>query len=81
MVSGASRGFGASVSSKCVDHLAPNSVIVLLARNAQQLASTKQTILDKRPDLKVFTWSVDMLQADADDLKKLFTDLFTQVGS
>lgn len=60
VVTGASRGIGQAMAIENSSKMLPGSVVVLLARNGQDLESTKGQILLRNPQLQVDTYSVDL---------------------
>lgn len=68
VVTGASRGIGQALAIENSSKMLPGSVVVLLARNGQDLESTKEQILLRNPQLLVDTYSVDLSKPSIDDI-------------
>uniref|UniRef100_A0A182W7E3 Sepiapterin reductase n=1 Tax=Anopheles minimus TaxID=112268 RepID=A0A182W7E3_9DIPT len=71
LVTGASRGIGAKMAIETARKLKPGSVIVLLARSASGLESTRSEILAVNPHVTVVTSSVDLATASKELLNEI----------
>lgn len=71
VVTGASKGIGQAMAIECAKKFQPDSVVVLLARSTNGLAKTKEQILLSNPNIKVFTYSIDLTDASAEEYTKL----------
>ncbi|XP_050078292.1 sepiapterin reductase-like [Anopheles maculipalpis] len=71
LVTGASRGIGAKMAIETARKLKPGSVIVLLARSASGLESTRSEILGVNPHVTVVTSSVDLATASKELLNEI----------
>lgn len=74
VITGASRGIGKTMAIECAKKFKNESVIVLLARNANGLSDTKAQILKANPTLLVYTISIDLGNASVDDLRTCLTE-------
>ncbi|XP_062545947.1 sepiapterin reductase-like isoform X1 [Armigeres subalbatus] len=63
LVTGASKGIGQRMAIETARKIKPGSIVVLLARSASGLESTKADILDVNPRITVVTSSVDLANA------------------
>jgi len=73
VLTGASRGIGATISIESARKLASGSTLLLTARNAEGLESTKKQILSINSDLTVLTHSIDLTNPSEDQLRQLIT--------
>uniref|UniRef100_A0A4Y0AV78 Sepiapterin reductase n=2 Tax=Anopheles funestus TaxID=62324 RepID=A0A4Y0AV78_ANOFN len=71
LVTGASRGIGAKMAIETARKFKPGSVIVLLARSASGLESTRSEILAVNPHVTVVTSSVDLATASKELLNEI----------
>uniref|UniRef100_A0A182NTM9 Sepiapterin reductase n=1 Tax=Anopheles dirus TaxID=7168 RepID=A0A182NTM9_9DIPT len=71
LVTGASRGIGAKMAIETARKLKPGSVVVLLARSASGLESTRSEILTVNPHVTVVTSSVDLATASKELLNEI----------
>ncbi|XP_055639047.1 sepiapterin reductase [Toxorhynchites rutilus septentrionalis] len=71
LITGASRGIGQRMAIETSRKFEPGSVVVLLARSATGLESTRAEILDVNPHITVVTSSVDLNNAS----KQLLEDI------
>ncbi|XP_055543875.1 sepiapterin reductase [Wyeomyia smithii] len=83
LITGASRGIGQRMAIETSRKFKPGSIVVLLARSASGLESTRAEILECNPHINVVTSSVDLSNAS----KQLLEDIIdkslskTPVGS
>ncbi|XP_058446267.1 sepiapterin reductase [Malaya genurostris] len=63
LITGASRGIGQRMAIETTRKFKPGSIVVLLARSASGLESTRKEILDSNPHISVVTSSVDLNNA------------------
>ncbi len=68
VITGASRGIGQAMAIENSSKMLPGSVIVLLARNGQDLESTKGQILLRNPQLQVDTYSIDLSEPSVNEM-------------
>lgn len=73
IVTGASRGIGATIAIECARKLSNNSRVLLTARDADKLEGTKQKINAINPKLHVITHVIDLTAPSNDALKNLLT--------
>lgn len=78
VVTGASRGIGKTMAIEVSKELKAGSVIILMARNKDDLNKTKASIEANRQDLKVMVYVVNLSKTDADELHKLLTHALLQ---
>uniref|UniRef100_A0A240PK77 Sepiapterin reductase n=1 Tax=Anopheles epiroticus TaxID=199890 RepID=A0A240PK77_9DIPT len=71
LVTGASRGIGAKMAIETARKFKPGSVVVLLARSASGLESTRAEILAVNPHVTVVTSSVDLATASKELLNEI----------
>ncbi|XP_021700839.1 sepiapterin reductase [Aedes aegypti] len=71
LITGASRGIGQRMAIETARKVKPGSIVVLLARSASGLESTKAEILEVNPRITVITSSVDLANAS----KQLLEDI------
>uniref|UniRef100_A0A2M3ZAG5 Sepiapterin reductase n=1 Tax=Anopheles braziliensis TaxID=58242 RepID=A0A2M3ZAG5_9DIPT len=71
LVTGASRGIGATMAIETARKFKPGSVVVLLARSASGLESTRSTIQSVNPHITVITSSVDLASASKELLNEI----------
>uniref|UniRef100_A0A182JU63 Sepiapterin reductase n=1 Tax=Anopheles christyi TaxID=43041 RepID=A0A182JU63_9DIPT len=71
LVTGASRGIGAKMAIETARKFKPGSVVVLLARSASGLESTRSEILAVNPHVTVVTSSVDLATASKELLNEI----------
>uniref|UniRef100_A0A182SBQ6 Sepiapterin reductase n=1 Tax=Anopheles maculatus TaxID=74869 RepID=A0A182SBQ6_9DIPT len=71
LVTGASRGIGAKMAIETARKFKPGSVIVLLARSASGLESTRSEILSVNPHVTVVTSSVDLATVSKELLNEI----------
>lgn len=72
VVTGASRGIGQAMAIENSSKMLPGSVVMLLARNGQDLESTKEQILRRNAQLQVDTYAVDLSHPNIDEMKQNF---------
>lgn len=78
LVSGASKGIGATMAIEISKKLKSGSVIVLLARSIDGLEATKSEILKSNSDLKVFAKSLDLMKPSPAEVKVLIQESYDQ---
>ncbi|XP_052867205.1 sepiapterin reductase-like [Anopheles cruzii] len=71
LVTGASRGIGAKLAIETARKFKAGSVVVLLARSASGLESTRSAILEGNPHVTVVTSSVDLATASKQLLNEI----------
>lgn len=81
LVTGASKGIGAKIAIETSRNFKSGSVVVLLARSAEGLESTKSQILSANSGLKVFTRSIDLTKPSADDLKSIISESYDSTAT
>lgn len=74
VLTGGSRGIGATIAIEFAKKLAGDSTIVLLARTIEGLNDTKNQIEKINSALKVVTHSIDLTHPSKDELKKVLED-------
>jgi sepiapterin reductase len=74
LITGASRGIGHKMALECSRKFKANSTIVLLARSAAGLETTKTEILAINPKLNVITRSIDLTKPSPEDLNKIIQE-------
>lgn len=78
MVTGASRGIGATMAIETSRSFQEGSVVVLLARSSAGLEETKREILKVNSVLKVLTMPIDLTKPPVEDLKRLISESYDQ---
>lgn len=76
LVTGASKGIGAKMAIETARNLRSGSVVVLLARSASGLESTKQQILQINPGVNVVAKSLDLSKPSPVDINNLISESF-----
>lgn len=80
VLTGGSRGIGATIATACGKKLPKGSRILLTARNNEGLESTRKKINAVNPDIDVITHSIDLTTPTNDKLKKLLIDSLPSGG-
>uniref|UniRef100_A0A1B0GK72 Sepiapterin reductase n=1 Tax=Lutzomyia longipalpis TaxID=7200 RepID=A0A1B0GK72_LUTLO len=73
LVTGASRGIGQTMAVECAKVMKPGSLILLLARSAAGLESTKGEILRANDRVTIVTASVDLSEPSKEALEGIVT--------
>jgi len=81
VITGASKGFGASIAVRFAARFPKDSVLLLLARSIDGLARTKSLIEAESPHIKVFTIGVDLAKADSSHLDRIISDTLSDLSS
>lgn len=76
LVTGASKGIGATMAIETSRNFQAGSVVVLLARSAEGLEETKREIFKVNAGLKVFADSIDLTKPPVEDLKRLINESY-----
>lgn len=76
MVTGASKGIGATMAIETSRKFKAGSVVVLLARSTDGLALTKAEILKANGGLTVFMKSIDLMKPSVEDLKYIIRESY-----
>lgn len=76
LITGASKGIGATMAVETSRHFRSGSVVVLLARSSAGLEATKEKILEANSGLKVVVHSMDLTKPPVEDLQKLIRDSY-----
>ncbi|KAH8275085.1 hypothetical protein KR018_010255 [Drosophila ironensis] len=81
LVTGASRGIGREFAVQLSGRLEPSgSVVALLGRNQPLLQKAKAQILEKQPQLSVYTYSLELATARSEDFIKILEDSRASAG-
>lgn len=78
VLTGGSRGIGATIAIEFARRFAKGSQILLLARTSQGLADTKRKIGDANADVNVLIHSIDLTNPSEEELKKVLQDSLPQ---
>jgi len=76
VVTGASKGIGATLAVEASRNFKAGSVVVLLARSAEGLERTKAEILKANDGLKVVVKAIDLTKPPLEDLKLLISESY-----
>ena len=76
IITGASKGYGSTLSEKLSERLAKGSVILLTARSKSLLENVKAKLSAKHPDLHFFHWEYDMAKASYKNFVGYFNNFF-----
>lgn len=74
LITGASRGIGQMMAIKMAAKLKAGSVMVLIARSSEGLMKTKAAIETLRNDVAVQTYSIDLSETKATNLKAMLLE-------
>ena len=80
LITGASKGFGASIAVRFAARFPKDSVLLLMARSEDGLAKTKSLIGDQSPGIKVITVSVDLAKADSSHLDRIISSTLSELS-
>lgn len=78
VLTGASQGIGRRFAIEFGKNFGAESVLLLLARNAQGLEETKKLVLEANSSLKVFCTPIDLGKANAEFFKSVLEDGLTK---
>ncbi|CAO1302754.1 unnamed protein product [Diamesa serratosioi] len=76
VITGASKGIGATIAIETSKKFKSGSVVVLLARSKEGLEATKAAILEFNDQLKVFVKSIDLTKPTAEELNSILNESF-----
>uniref|UniRef100_A0A336L776 Sepiapterin reductase n=1 Tax=Culicoides sonorensis TaxID=179676 RepID=A0A336L776_CULSO len=80
VLTGASKGIGATIAIECGKKFTKGSRLVLLARNVNGLENTKQNILSSNPDIQILTIPIDLSAPTEKDLRNLLQNALPTEG-
>lgn len=80
ILTGGSRGIGATIAIECSKRLKKGSRVLLTARSADGLEETKKQINVANPDIEVINCVIDLTSPSVDELKKLLTNALPSGG-
>lgn len=81
LITGASKGIGATMAIETSRNFSAGSVVVLLARSVSGLEATKAAILEANSGLKVIVKAIDLTKPSREDLETLIDESYKQSAS
>ncbi|XP_063706933.1 sepiapterin reductase-like [Culicoides brevitarsis] len=73
LLTGASKGIGATIAIECGKKFQKGSRMVLLARSSSGLENTKQKILSSNPDVQILTFPIDLSAPTEKELRDVLS--------
>ncbi|CAO1353421.1 unnamed protein product [Diamesa tonsa] len=78
VITGASKGIGATIAIETSKKFKSGSVVVLLARSLEGLEATKAAILKVNDQLKVFVKSINLTKPTAEELNSILNESYNE---